>query len=234
MTMMGNAPWENLRRRTIRGPVNPLDKSTVVSIYPKSIHEVKHTIQPGVFDIPAGSLKKPSILVVGPSSWWKELNPEEPLLEIPTSSIVIADSIIKDYANGLIECNMNDLMPGLFYVQGAKSAKQIIDEHQDELKRVAEKQRNWFFALIKAADILWARSNGNPLSVSDDMRMAAEQLDFKDKPWLKDFQTLELTHCPACGVLRNNQFPVCQTCHTIIDRAKYDALNFSPAAIVKN
>ena len=38
-------------RRTIRAPVNPMDKSTVVSILPKHISERKATIQPGIFEL---------------------------------------------------------------------------------------------------------------------------------------------------------------------------------------
>ena len=105
-------------RRTIRAPVNPLDKSTVVSILPKPISERKATIQPGTFELPPGSFDKPSILVVGPSSWWREVDEGQPLLEIPVASVIIADSIVKDYCNGLLACDMGDRMPGLFYLPG--------------------------------------------------------------------------------------------------------------------
>jgi hypothetical protein len=76
-----------------------MDKTTIVSIYPNEIIETKPTIQPGRFVIPAGSFEKPSITVVGPSSWWREIDMDQPLLEIPVSSVQIADSVIKDYCN---------------------------------------------------------------------------------------------------------------------------------------
>ena len=107
-----------VNRRTIRAPVNPMDKSTVVSILPKQIYERKITIQPGVFEIKPGTFENPAILVVGPSSWWREVDIEQPLLEIPVSSIQVADSIVTDYCNGLLACNMDTLMPGLFYLPG--------------------------------------------------------------------------------------------------------------------
>src|SRR3972149_7969365 len=102
--MAGRAVGEisNLNRRTIRSIPNPMDKGTVVSIYPKNITEIKHTIQPGRFHIPAGSYANPSFLVVGPSSWWRDVGPHEPLLEIPTSAVQIANSIVIDYYNGLL------------------------------------------------------------------------------------------------------------------------------------
>jgi hypothetical protein len=60
------------RRRIIRSAPNPTDKSTIVSIFPRLVDEIKHTIQPGRFIIMPGSVEKPSILVIGPSSWWRD------------------------------------------------------------------------------------------------------------------------------------------------------------------
>jgi hypothetical protein len=59
-----------------------MDKSTIVSIYPKEINEVKHTIEPGRFHLKPGKPDSPSLLVVGSSSWWKEID-EEQLKENP-------------------------------------------------------------------------------------------------------------------------------------------------------
>jgi hypothetical protein len=105
-------------RRTIRAESNPLDKSTVVSIYPRELVERKPTIQPGIFTIPAGSIEKPTLVVVGPSSWWRDIDIEQPLLEIVNGSVQVANSIVVDYCNGLLGCNMRDTMPGLFWVPG--------------------------------------------------------------------------------------------------------------------
>lgn len=225
-------PFSFLNRQTVRAPSNPLDKCTVISIYPRDIHEEKCTIQPGIFDIKAGSYEKPSTLIVGPSSWWKELDESQPLLEIPQSSIQIADSIVRDYTNGLLACNMGDCIPGLFYVPGEHSVEVIKKlsnmggfKHLLDIAQV--KQRNWFFALVKIADVLWSRTNGNPLSISDDMRLAAKELDLHTKEWLKDFQHIEMVRCVACGALRNPVFPVCQTCHAVADKEKAKELNLT-------
>ena len=56
------------KRRTVRATPNPMDKSTVVSIYPKELNEIKPTIMPGRFRLEPGTYEKPSILVVGSSS----------------------------------------------------------------------------------------------------------------------------------------------------------------------
>lgn len=233
MGVVGQFPlMSDFKRRTIKAPTNPLDKSTIVSVFPKHIIERKCTIQPGVFEIPPGSPENPSILVVGPSSWWKEIDENQPLLEIPHSSIVVADSIVKDYCNGLIACDMADNMPGLFFVPGCKndpntglpSNKRTIEwikeEHKDKLDAATAKQRNWYTALVRMADALWSRSNGNPLAISDDMKLAATSLGLMNKEWLKDSQIMELVRCQACGSLKNPLYPICSNCKAITDKDK--------------
>lgn len=216
MGQVGAFPGINdWNRRTIRGPVNPMDKATVVSIYPNEIDEIKHTISPGRFIIPAGTYERPAILVVGPSSWWREMDHEQPLLEIPTSSIQIAEAIVKDWSNGILACNMADTMPGIFYVMGEQTVVSIKKSYQHELDKAKVHQQNWFSALIKLADALWARSNGNPLAISDTMRMAAKEMNLTVKDWMKDFRMVDMVRCFACGSLKNPQFPVCATCRAI-------------------
>lgn len=214
-------------RRAIRAPVNPLDKSTVVSILPKLISERKATIQPGIFELNPGTFDAPSILVVGTSSWWREVDENQPLLEIPVSSIQVADSIVKDYCNGLLACNMGDQMPGLFYVPGEYTVERLKKEHTPLLTAALVRQKKWFMELIRIADILWSRSNGNPLSISNDARLACKELNITAKPWLGDLQTSELVRCVACGSLRNANFPICQTCKAIVDPALAKTLNLT-------
>lgn len=208
------------RRRTIRGPVNPLDKSTIVSIYPREIDEVKHTIQPGRFVIKPGTFEIPSILVVGPSSWWREIDEFQPLLEIPNSSIQVADSVVKDYCNGLLGCDMGNSMPGIFYVPGEFTLKEIKEKYSVELSNAKTRQNSYYAVLTKMADALWARTNGNPLTISDDMRLAARELNLKNKDWMKDFSMMEMVKCFSCGSMCNPEFPVCPTCKAIRDTDK--------------
>lgn len=214
-------------RRTIRAPVNPMDKSTIVSILPKPIYERKITLQPGVFELLPGTFDNPSLLVVGSSSWWREIDEDQPLLEIPVSSIQIADSIVRDYCNGLLACNMADLMPGLFYLPGEFNLEKLRKDHMNLLMRAKETQKRWFLELIRIADILWSRTNGNPLAISDDARLACKELNIQNKPWLGDIQQAELIRCVACGSLRNSAYPICQTCKAIADPELAKKLNLT-------
>lgn len=212
---MGAFPGiRDLRRRTVRQPINPMDRATVVSIYPKEREERKCTIEPGLFIVPAGSMDKPGVLVVGPSSWWREIDEEQPLLEIPVGSIQIAESVVRDWANGIFACNMGDSMPGWFYVAGEHTSEDIKTKFKGELEKANQKQRKWYDNLVNAADSLWARSQGNPLAISDDMRMAARELGLADtKDWMKNFRAINMVRCKACGNLKNPEFPICASCH---------------------
>jgi hypothetical protein len=229
MSVVGEFPGiaRAANRRTIRAPVNELDKSTVVSIFPKEIKEVKCTIQPGVFEIPAGTFDSPAILVVGPSSWWREIDEDQPLLEIPHSSIQIADSVVRDYCNGYLACEMGSQMPGLFYIPGVWTVERLKKEQMPLLLKYQAMQKKWYLEIIKIADILWSRSNGNPLAVSSDARLACKELHIENKPWIGDIVAAELVRCIACGSLRNPLFPICQSCHAIVDKEKAKELGLT-------
>lgn len=216
----GNTPLEFTsqllnKRRMVRSVKNPMDRCTIVSIFPKEIDEVKHTIEPGKFHIPSGTYESPAILVVGSSSWWKDYDADQPMLEIPNSSIQIADSVIKDYCNGMLGCNMGDAMPGLFFALGEHTVMEIKMKYKSKLDEMKVKQDNWYRILVRLADSLWARTAGNPLAIWDEMRLAARSLNLNDKPWLKDFQMAELVKCVACGNMRNPLYPICPTCKHI-------------------
>lgn len=227
-TLVGQFPGLGLsNRRTIRQELNPLDKSTVVSIYPKEINETKPTIQPGTFHINKGSYDNPALLVVGSSSWWREIDENQPLLEIPQGSIIVAGSIVNDYVNGLAMIN-ETMGPGLFFIPGDIDLIKLRVSYKDRLDAALIKQRNWFMQLIKIADGLWARTGGNPIVIDDDMRMAANELNLTDKEWLKDSQTVGLIRCVACGGMRNPLYPICSNCKMVIDVAAFNKLGIRP------
>ncbi len=223
--MPGAVVGEIFKKRAIRAPVNPMDKTTIVSIYPREIDEKKATLTPNRWIIPPGTEQVPSITIIGPSSWWREIDEEQPLLEIPVSSILVAESIVRDWMNGLVGCNMSDAMPGLFYVPGEFTPKEIMDKYAKTIKEYAEKQKNWYAVLLKLGDSLWARSRGNPLTITDDMRLAAKELGVSDKKdWMGNFQAVGMVRCKACGTLKNPDYPVCPNCHAIDDPDKASKL----------
>lgn len=215
---VGSFPGMEIYRKTIPAQVNPLDKATIFSIYPKPIFERKISLMPGEFLIPAGSYDKPGILVIGTSSWWKDVGEDQPLLEIPQSAIVVADAVVRDYCNGLLAFDSNASL-GLSFLPGEVSLVELKTKFKDKLERALTLQKNWYAALVKMADIGWSRTNGNPLAINDDMRLAAQELGL-EKEWIKDFRNFDLTRCVACGYMRNPNFPICPNCKNVIDAEK--------------
>jgi hypothetical protein len=201
-------------RRMVRAPTNPMDVSTVVSIYPREIVDTKCTLQPSTYIVPAGTIERPGILKVTPASWWKEIDENQPILEIPVYSVQVAESIVQDYCRSLLGATPN-AMPGIFYVPGEFDAVSIKLKYSSALKTAEEKQRRWYLALVELADVMWSRTNGNPISISDLQRMAARELTMTNKDWLKNYQMVDMVRCFACGSLRNPEFPVCAACKVI-------------------
>jgi hypothetical protein len=199
----------------------------VVSIFPREIDDYKPTLSPGRFTIPPGSFERPAVLVVTSSSWWKETDIDQPLLEIPTSSIQIADSIIKDFCNGILGCNMGDTMLGLFFVAGDHTWQDIKQNHLSKLIEAQTKQRNWYSLLVKMADTLWSRSGGNPVSIADDMKLAARELNLSDKEWLKDFHNIQRVQCIACGTMINANIIVCPNCKVVLKSDEFKKMGLS-------
>jgi len=230
------------RRQSVRIPPSPHDKSTIVSLLHKGVVERKETIFPSTFHLEAGDPKsdKFKVLVVGSSSWWKETEEGMPDLEIPVSSFDVARSVVEDYAKGLVGCDMGEKMPGLFFVPGAFTETTVIGytnpdpeckpnekTFKDLYNRAKKRQENWFRELILLADIGWARTQGNPLSITDDARYAAEYFGLKNKPWMGDYKSYELSPCKACGELINIAFPICKFCKAVNDPEKAKLIEFA-------
>lgn len=213
-----------------KAPINPLDLSTVFSIYPKEIKDYKVTLDPPNVYIPQAFPDKPVRLLVKPASWWKDIDPDQPLLEIPQSTIVIAQAIVRDYCNGMLECDMGEKMPGLFYLPGDISVEELKGKHKPIYDQAIKRQENWFRSLIRLGDIMWSRSRGNPLAIPDDSVIAARMMNVKDKAWTQDMKREDFTPCPACGEMRNANFPICNSCKVVVDTKKFQEMGLKFAS----
>lgn len=221
-------------------PVNPMDRCTIVSLIPKMISEYKATLFPGRFIIPAAKPGDYELFIVEPSSYFLP-NPNgdrQPPTEVQVNSIELARSIVQDYLTGILECNMSDRVPGLFWIPGEFTKKTITSyiaadgkTFQVLLDDAKQKQKNWYLQIVSLADSLWARSKGDPRSIMDDARIAAHALQIeKDKPWMSDSIAANLVNCKFCGEMINPTYPVCKHCHAIIDPKKAKELDIQFAA----
>ncbi len=208
----------DINRRTFPQPKNPLDVSTIFSILPLEINENKITVQPSFYSIPKGSIDSPAYLYVEGGSWWKEMDETQPLLEIQVNSMQLAEAIVKDYANSMVGFLGDGGRPGVFSIPGRITVAHLKAEYPGMLIKAVEGQTAWYKNLTKLADALWSRSNGNPLAISDIMRLAARELGL-NKEWLQDFQMIEQERCKACGTFKSVNFPICPTCKAVTNEA---------------
>jgi hypothetical protein len=169
---IGVGNYESVGRPVIKNklPVNPMDRCTIVSLIPKMITEYKATLFPGRFTIPAAKPGDFEVFVVEPSSYYLP-NPNgdrQPPTEVQVNSIELARSIVQDYLVGILECNMNDRVPGLFWIPGEFNKTSILKyvemangiptgrTFQTMLDEAKQKQKNWYFQIVNLADSLWA------------------------------------------------------------------------------
>ena len=212
-------------KRKIRINKPSADKSTIVSIYPKSFRSNNVTVFPGNFLIPGGSLEKPGLIVIGAAGYFKVDHQANESIEVLVSSTELAKSIVDDYTRGLESASANQ-GPGIFFLEGDYNSKTIHDApgFKEKIKEAVKRQDTWYKELVKRADVAWSKAPGNPLVVSDDARRAAEYLNLKDKAWMKDYQTMAMVACKFCGTLKNPEFPVCGNCNQVTDPEKYAKL----------
>jgi hypothetical protein len=212
-------------KRHVRRPVNKFDKTTIVSIFPKTITADFVTMEPSYFTIPGGSVEKPTLVTIGPASWWSDQGPNRPKLEITVDSNQMANSIIRDSCLSRLGASGGVRQPGVFVVPGEVTLSTLLKDFKPEFEKAKVLQKALYEELIRMADIDWARFQGNPLAIHDDSRIAATELGRKDKPWMGQFVAQELIPCSACGAPRNPKYPVCGACHNIIDMELAKSLN---------
>src|ERR1041385_6583169 len=130
----------------------------------------------------------------------------------------MAESLIRDSCGSLLCYKSGERSPGVFFLPGEVSLTDLLTKHKVELARADEMQTAWYNELIRMANIDWPRAHGNPLAIHDDSRLAANELGRKDLPWMGQFVQVELIPCAACGAPRNPKYPVCGSCHNVIDK----------------
>jgi len=234
-----NKPTQNVGKRVIYPlPRNPADKATIVSVFPKEIDEVKPTIFPRRFIIPAAVKDDFSLLVIEGASFFRPSVTSNIPMEIPINAMSLAESIINDYLNSTWLVSRGNRCPGVFFVLGEFNKITIQKYKSPEGKTFAELlehhraiQKAWFIEVMNAADAFWASTGGNPRSIPEDARIAAELMGLeKTKPWMANVVASQLENCKSCGEMINVTYPVCRYCHAIIDEKKAKELGLTFAA----
>lgn len=204
-----------------------MSKSTIVSVIPFPLVEVKPGIYPGKFEIPAAGPDSFQLLVIGNSKYHVEVD-EGRTITVTAESEDIAKSIIEDYVIAQIGFSREeDTAPGIFWVPGEHDQTSILIKYSIQLQGAKDRQDRWFKKLVQVADDDWERSRQHR-AISDVQRYAAKSLGL-DKPWIiaPIPMTISTLKCVACQSLVTPETIVCPSCKCILNPEKYKNLQFA-------
>lgn len=212
-------------------PKNPMDKTTIVSVYPREIVDVKPTLFPSRFVVPAAGFNDFSLLIIeGASYFIPSMIEKQPPTEVQVNSMMLAESILHDSIPSM-NLVTSESQPGVFCIPGEWTRKTIKDyAHADgrtfvQLVELARTwQQNYWKSVIDEADYFWSQG-ANPKVIPDDAKLAAKILELdKVKPWMNNVVASELVPCIACGAMKNPIYPICQVCRTVNNPDQVKAL----------
>lgn len=195
---------------------------TVVSLIPLELNEDKPQLLPSTYHIDAADDGDFTILHVKEAIHYVQ----NPLIEegkpgsafkVTTSPNEMARSICEDYKGAHIGLG-SDAEPGLFWIPGKLSKKDVKDRYKKKLEEAKRKQLNWFRNLCALADADWNK-NHNSLAVSDLQRAAAKALGIK-KDWV-EVRVAETKECPFCTISVPPNAIVCPNCKEVLDKEAY-------------
>ena len=204
--------------------------TTVASIIPFDVREEKPGMYPRSYHIAASDGSRPQTIHIDTGHHFVYVDSSRGSLKVPTTSLDIAKSVVNDFIQGQLrvrpECH-----PGIFFIPGYVTADDILEDKElsHTLKIVKSKQNLWFKAITQLADDDWQRYAKHTV-ISDFQRTAALHLGLSpaSHPWMSPEQIIELPKCPACGAVHQPEIAVCGNCSCILNREKYNTLQFVP------
>lgn len=215
-----------------KSPAGPPKKHacTIVNMLPYTFMEEKPHMLPSAFTIPAADKDGYGIFHIEegvhyiPNPLVDEGKPGSSIKQI-TLAEEMARSVVEDYSTAHVALAEN-AGPGLFWVSGRLTLKNVMDNYPEEVEYYATRQKNWFRNLCALADADWNK-NHNMLAVSDLQRLAAKALGI-NKEWV-DFQVQESVNCPMCQAAVNPAAIVCSSCKYIVRPELYKKEQFANA-----
>jgi len=208
------------------------DKSTVFSICPFPIDQLKPGIYPGRFKIdPCLDDRTPQHLVVGVSSYVVDVPGRKTALRMTQSSILIANSIVRDLMDSMLWYEP-EAHPGICWLQGEISLQKFLIEHKDKHEEMRTVQKKWFINIVKKTEDDWKKYK-NSRVVSDSARFAVRYLGIELPEWMS-VETIGLEHvrCPACSTMNDPNNAWCMNCiqggiKVILNEEKFKALKIA-------
>lgn len=191
-----------------------------MSICPYPILAQKPGLFPSSYSIPKASIKEPQLLVVTDTYF----NVPIPLTDgrvhkSRVSAEELATSIVGDHLRSVLSAD-GTVHPGLFFIEGEVTLKELKEKHAPALKQAVEKQLKWYNKVIQTADNAWAK-NRSHLEISSIQRAIAKELDLK-KEWaeidLAEQLSNETKECPFCYSVIHIKATICPVCKSVIKK----------------
>jgi len=203
-----------------------VDVSTVVTMLPYPLLEIKPGLIPERWKIPAAPDGGYLLFPVQRCFHPVYIDENRPRLIVPDPSDVVANSIVEDHKCAMLGYVHLEAEPGLAWVNGEyrddESGHRAFESmHNDLLKELREMQSKWFRNLVAIADDDWARYRQHKF-VTSLQRTAAMSLSLVNREWLLDHRIEEaLSKCKFCFTQVHPQACICYSCHGILDMERY-------------
>lgn len=188
--------------------------ATIVSIFMRPIDLVNVGISPRTINIPACTNEDEPVL-----HKIEEARASRYILDgdsalIPVLAYKFASSIVEDFMRSMLEVNTgSNSMPGIIALeQEVKSLYELKAKYPLILAQLKLQQLNWKQAMVRKADIDWARVK-NPALINGMQIQIARNLKL-NKDWAKEFSSELYVECPACYGRINSKATICMHCKT--------------------
>jgi len=202
------------------------DESTVFSIAPFEVYDMKPGILPGNYRIPkCTDAKYPSRLVVSKGIHIMYVGGRKTPIKIDTPSFQIAKAIVDDCISSQMWCTPGVENPGLIWFQGDVSEEDFLIKNKNFYDDLIERQRRWFLRICKETDNEWGRYKNHRV-VSDTARFASRALGL-DPEWMASDEVYGFNKCPACSTMNDKSNVICSNCKLIFDSEAYKKLTFA-------
>lgn len=185
--------------------------SSLISFARRSIHEEIPGLQTSTYHLEASKgSNDPIILLVENSYYYKpDLDGNQDTVLVPSNQIV--DSVVHMHITSQLAYRV-DQHPAFFSVYEAVDEKSLFQKYGDLVKSSLNKQKQWFYALVRIADDDWQLAKRHNM-ISDIQRTAARELGL-NREWLMGIEDeADVSNCPFCGSnLLDPNAPICPHC----------------------
>lgn len=195
-------------------------ETTIASLVPVKVSEKKNSLIPSDYEIPASNGTIPQVLHVSGAIHYVYIGENLKKFPVRVPADELATSIVNDLIHATLAVDFSSkAMPGIFWVPGKLSSKEIMQQFAEFVSEAIENQKRWFLALVKMGDDDWQKLHRHS-AISDLQRKAAKLLNLQDREWIVE-ERAGLVACPACKTLIQLGTIRCPTCTTILDPVAY-------------